>query len=359
MTTDLNRLSADFLFFMDLEQNCAKNTLKSYRLNLNEFCHWVLAREVEALSRQIIQEYVYYLRTVKRNSPNTIAHKLATLKSFFNYLYSINIDAPRLNTNYKKIKSKVEALSKDELWLLLQATKDKCEQVKEALINATGKTALLKKQLIACCRDILMLTLLAGTGLRISELCALNIGDLDLENSSFSVTGKGYRKRAVYFDLPAIRNALGNYLDVHGEADEKAPLFTALKDGRRLSIRGAQHIFKGYVQTVKFHKKATPHTMRHTFATLSIESGANIKAVSQLLGHSQVGTTLNMYTHLSTEYVRKVFQLCNPFTESALSLEEAVAARRNSLMFLKDTTNHWQRKTIDHKTCENEHNTAI
>lgn len=359
MTASLEKLSAEFLCFMDLEQNCAQNTLKSYRLNLNEFCGWLLEQEAEVLSNQVIQEYVYYLRSVKSNSPNTIAHKLATLKSFFNYLCAKNIEAPRLTTNYKKIKSKVEALSKDELMLLLKAATEKCEQVKEALINASGKTALLKKQLVACYRDILMLTLLAGTGLRIGELCALNIGDLDLEKGSFSVTGKGYRKRVVYFDLPMIRNALENYLNVYGEAGEKAPLFNALKDGRRLSIRGAQHIFKGYVKTVKFHKNVTPHTMRHTFATLSIESGANIKAVSQLLGHSQVGTTLNMYTHLSTEYVSKVFQLCNPFTENALSLEEAVAARRSSLMYLKDSTNHWQRKTIDHKAYETGHNTAI
>ncbi len=349
MSTDLNSLSADFIFFMDLEQNCAKNTLKSYRLNLTEFCCWHFDRKGEALSNQVIQEYVCYLRTVKRNSPNTIAQKLATLKSFFNYLCSINIDAPRLHANYKKVKSKVGALSKDELALLLKATKGKCEQVKKALVEATGKTALLKKQLVACYRDILIFTLLAGTGLRVSELCALNIGDLDLENGSFCVTGKGYVKRVVYFDLPTIRSALDNYLAVRTADDENAPLFTAVKDGRRLSVRGLQYIFKSYAQTAKLGKKATPHTLRHTFATLSLESGANIKAVSQLLGHSQVGTTLNMYTHLSTEYVRKVFQLCNPFTEGALTLEEAVAARRNSLMFLKDTTNQWQRKAIDQK----------
>lgn len=359
MIAELNLKSADFFFYLDLEQNAAANTLKSYRLNINEFCRWANNCDHTRLCSRMLQDYVCYLREVKMNSPNTIAQKLASLKSFFNYLQSVEVEAPKFNAAYKKIKTSIEVLSKAELGLLLKASKMKCEQVNAALIKATGKTVLLSKQLVACYRDILILTLLAGTGLRINELCALNVDDLDMENGSLTVTGKGQKKRLVYFDLPAIRIALDNYLSVRTTTDEKNPLFTSLKDGRRLSIRGAQYIFKGYVQSAKLTKKATPHTMRHTFASLSIEMGANIKAISQLLGHAQVGTTLNMYTHLSPEYVRKVFTLCNPFTEKALSLEETVNARRNSLMFLNDKTNYWQRKAIDMKFDDNRQNTAI
>ncbi len=337
----------DFLTYLNLEQNAAPNTLKSYRLNLNEFSKWNQERGTTVLSNLTIQDFVQYLREQKGNSSNTIAQKLASLKSFFNYLTSVKVVAPRLDGTYKKIKTEAIALSREELDSLLLAAKDKYHKTCNTLSNATGKTSLLQKQLAACSRDILMLLLLAGTGLRISELCSVNIGDLDMENGSFTVNGKGYKKRLVYFDLPEIRTALVNYLSLRFIlTQEKEPLFTNLKDGCRLSVRGAQYIFQAHVKSANLSKNTTPHTLRHTFATLSIEMGANIKAVSQLLGHAQVGTTLKMYTHLSPEYVRKVFQLCNPFTEKVFSLEEAVNARRSSLLFINDRTNHWQRRAI-------------
>lgn len=345
--TELTPYIDDFLAYLDLEQNASPATLKSYRLNLEQFQTWRETGGPGVLSNLTVQDFVRYLREQRDNTANTIAQKLASMKSFFNYLSSVEVSVPKLNASYKKIKTNPFALTQKELDLLLQTAADKCLQVTEELQKATGKTTLLQKQLAACYRDILMMMFLAGTGLRISELCALDVNGLDIANGSVTVIGKGQKERLIYFDLPDLKDALNDYLQVRSYlTEEDKPLFVSLKDGRRISVRGAQYIFKVYVKAAGLSERVTPHTLRHTFATLSIEMGANIKAIAQILGHSDVGITLKMYTHLSSEYVRKVFQLCNPFTKRALSLEEAVAARRNSLIFINDNTNQWQRKAV-------------
>lgn len=345
--TELALYIDDFLAYLDLEQNASPATIKSYRLNLDQFQTWRETGGPGVLSNLTVQDFVRYLREQRDNTANTIAQKLASMKSFFNYLSSVEVSVPKLNASYKKIKTNPFALTQKELDLLLQIAADKCLQVTEELQKATGKTTLLQKQLAACYRDILMMMFLAGTGLRISELCALDVNGLDIANGSVTVIGKGQKERLIYFDLPDLRDALNDYLQVRSYlTEEDKPLFVSLKDGRRISVRGAQYIFKAYVKAAGLSERVTPHTLRHTFATLSIEMGANIKAIAQILGHSDVGITLKMYTHLSSEYVRKVFQRCNPFTKRALSLEEAVAARRNSLIYLNDCTNQWQRKAV-------------
>ncbi len=325
----------DFTEYLNYEQNASQNTLKTYQLTLNQFINWLQSQKFKEVNHLIIQGFVKYLRKEKKNGANSIAQKLATLKSFFNYLSSLNIEVPQIRANYKRVKKTVLSLSSQELELILNKARLNCEQSYEALHRATGKTKLLKKQYAGSYRDLVGLLILAATGLRASELCGINMDDLDLKRGEIIVNGKGKKQRQVYIDLPEIKEPLEKYFKLRHKLSPRVnAVFLNLKNGERLSVRGLQYIVKKYAKIIGGNKKITPHIMRHTFASLSIEKGANIKAISQILGHSNVKTTLNMYTHLSEEHIRKVLQGCNPLTGEGLSLKEAVNARRESLIYM-------------------------
>ena len=110
------------------------------------------------------------------------------------------------------------------------------------------------------------------------------------------------------------------------ELKEEA-LFINSRDWKRISVRNIEKILKKYLRASGLSMEITPHSLRHTFATLMIENGGNIKVVSQLLGHSDINTTLNMYTHLSSEHVRRVFKLCHPMSKKKLPLKEVIENR--------------------------------
>lgn len=340
---------------LDLERNYSPWTIKSYRVNLNQFHNWADESGVDehfALTSPVIRDFVHYLRDELHVCDRSIQQKLATLKSYTGYLrqalpQSDTRNLAVISWHYKATKKLKQSLSEDELDTLLAAVDWRLTELQEQVKNATGEQRRLKKQLCNCVRDRLILILMAGTGLRVGEACSIDLPNIDRENQVIRVLGKGSREREVYYDIARMTAAMDDYLVIREAFSPKSnALFVNSRDGGRLTVRSVELMLKNYLNRADLSQSYTPHSLRHTFASLSIEQGANIKVVSQILGHSNVRTTLSLYTHLSEGNVRKVFRMCHPFTKAKLSDEQIVANRKNSLIYINDATGHWQRQLI-------------
>ena len=204
-------------------------------------------------------------------------------------------------------KRDVETLSADKIELGRQSERQVVfleENELERLLGAPDGDS------FKALRDRGILELLFSTGLRVSELCALNRDSLNLKSGEFSVRGKGDKVRLVFLSDTA-KEAIKNYLEKREDADEA--LFTrqtknpTKEDNLRLTTRSVERLVKHYAAKAGLSKKVTPHSLRHSFATDLLMNGADIRSVQALLGHSNI-TTTQIYTHITDKQLREVHQ---------------------------------------------------
>jgi site-specific recombinase XerD len=334
-----------YLRFLELERGYAANTLRTYRRILTDFLRVVSpnGRRIGRIGREEVGNYIPRLRGERGNSGKTIRLKLQAIKSFLGYAreHEKGFRSAPLGKNdfrYKVEHKEVESLSEQQIGRLLEAAEEQGRQAQSRLQSDAGKTTLRKKQLFACRRDLCLLTLLASTGLRIAEALGIRFSDIDFLDKSIQIVGKGKRLRTVFFDLERLESTLTEYLELRRSLSVAHEyLFVSIKEYRPLGSRGFQKLLKGYLAKAKLSISVTPHTLRHCFATVTIEKGGNIKAVSQILGHANCSITIDLYTHLSNEHLREVMQLCNPLASTEIPLEERLRMRRQHLAYLGRT----------------------
>lgn len=158
-------------------------------------------------------------------------------------------------------------------------------------------------------RDKAILETLYSCGLRIQELAGLDMGDCDLMSETVRVMGKGKRERIVPIGRFAA-NAIQTYIKLLDKRGRQDPLFVG-RDRKRISTRGLQRILKPYLKFAGLDPHLTPHKLRHSFATHLLNRGADLRSVQQMLGHKRLGTT-QIYTHVSTERMKKVYDEAHP-----------------------------------------------
>jgi site-specific recombinase XerD len=270
--------------------------------------------------------------------------KLQVLKAFLAFLAEhVGRAAPKLalggrDFSYKVEHKDVESLSEEQLAKLLQTVADACQRAQFATETTTGKTALRRKQLFGAQRDLALVALLIATGLRIAEALAIGFPDIDFVDRSILIHGKGKKLRKVFFDLEALSRDLVPYIEARRTLQlNHERLFVEIKTFAPLGTRGFQKRLKTYVQEAGLRHSVTPHTLRHSFATVAIEKGANIKAVSQILGHANCKITIDLYTHLCSEHLRAVMQRCNPLSTEVIPIEERIEMRKKHLPYLERT----------------------
>ena len=285
----------DFLKYIYLEKKYSGNTLRAYKKDLHDFYQFINKNSLSnwtKLKKKHIHEYLYYL-SVKKLSAKTVARKLASVKSLFNFLVKENVlenNITKSVTSPKLDKRLPVFLNKDQISLLLN------------LSDSSDYNEL---------RNNLILEIFYSTGIRISELVKIKIVDINLVDSSINILGKGNKKRIVIIGNYA-KKKLEDYLN-YDDVEKSDYLFQKLRKSKNnyLSERTVFNIVKKYTAKVTRNEKISPHSLRHTFATHLLNNGADLMSVKELLGHKDLSST-QIYTHVNISELRKSFKKAHP-----------------------------------------------
>ena len=290
----------DFKSYIIAEKNFSQHTAKAYCSDILSFIVWMGEDSCENVNFSKIREYIHFIQKFNYKK-TTVARKIASLRTFYKYLYrEQKVDSnPAINLNTpKRPKSLPKFLTPDEV---------------EQILNNT------KIETPAGYRNRTILELLWATGMRISELSGLNFGDLNLENNEIRVFGKGSKERIILVTDRA-KNYLERYIETARPLipkgfpvppqDENSPVFIN-NTGYRLQTRTIRNVINEIVEKINLPKHVTPHVFRHSFATHLIENGADLRIVQELLGHASISNT-QIYTHVSTQHLKEVYNQTHP-----------------------------------------------
>jgi len=287
-----------FIITLDKERNFSLHTIKAYKNDLNRFNSFLnqgISRIIlNKINRNDIRKFLSNEYDNNFTS-KTVARRLATIKSFFKYLVKIELieENIAIHINSPKVAKKLPSFINKSLI--------------DVLMNSPSLDTLIGV------RDRAVLELFYSTGMRLSELVNINIGDFHLNKKLLRVIGKGKKERMIPYGRAA-ESAIENYLKMRNISFKpvfaKTPLFVNSKE-KRISTRTIQRRMNNYIKLVADGKRVGPHLLRHTFATHLLDNGADITAVKDLLGHSSLSST-QIYTHVSIEKLKKDYTQAHP-----------------------------------------------
>jgi integrase/recombinase XerD len=302
---DLGPLIDRFLDHLAVERGVAPNTRNAYARDLRLYVDYLAGQGVmraRDVTEETVSEFIAALREQeyapgRRYSAATVARVLAAVRGFHRYLVREGIveSDPAEPVGAMRIpRALPKALSIEEV---------------DALLAAVPKDG------IGAMRDRAMLEVLYASGLRISELTALDVDDIDLDRASLRCIGKGSKERVVPIGRTAL-DALGAYLrqarpELAKRAKVREPALFVNQRGTRLTRQGCWKLLKRYAVRASLTRRISPHTLRHSFATHLIDGGAEVRVVQELLGHASVSTT-QVYTLTSQQRLREIYDTFHP-----------------------------------------------
>ena len=287
---------AQFLEHGQSVRNLSERTIRAYQSDLAQFhMHMSDASAVEITSDDLETYLVKLDGGPYRDT--SIRRKVAALKVFFRFLEEQGI-VPESPARKLKIRKPVEnrvptVLSQREVRALLAAPKEQVEELASARDHSAGS----RNRYFCAVRDNVILELLFSTGIRIGELVALNVTDVDLDRAQIQITGRATRGRAVALTSDGVVESLRQYLDLRGDRTLTTPALFVGRSGTRLTIYSIENIFKKHVRLAEIKRHVTPHSLRHTMATMLVSSGADIREVQEILGHASILST-QVYTRM-------------------------------------------------------------
>ena len=322
--SEMPPLVRDFASYKTAIQNCSVKTVSEYLLDLRLFFRFLLADRqgispesdeftkidirgvdlefIKSIATEDIYGFLMYSGSVRNNMWSAKARKLSAIKAFFRFLVvkrkllevnpAIDIEAP------KPKKSLPKVMTVDEAKALLDAVKN-------------------DKESKSVTRDYAIITLFLNCGMRVSELCGIDLADIDRELRSVRVVGKGNKERIIYLN-DACKYALGDYITERSESDNSkintTALFLSSRD-QRISVKTVQWMVYKYLGLAGLEQKHySVHKLRHTAATLMYQSGnVDVRVLKDILGHEQLNTT-QIYTHVSNESMEKAMA-ANPLAD--------------------------------------------
>ncbi len=278
-------------------KNLSSHSIKAYEGDIEEFLMFLEEQGVDLreVSFQDVRSYIAGL-TRKNLSRETVNRKISSLKGFFKFLRKKNY----IESNPMDL---IKGLKKDRYLPSFLF-----EEEVEKILN-------IEEEDFWSLRNRAIFEFLYSTGCRVSELTALNLGDIDLKEGRAKVIGKGNKERIVYLGREA-RDVLKRYLAkrryyIKSDIPDAANALFVNRQGRRLSSRGVRYVLSNYIRKLGILKHVSPHTFRHSFATHILDRGADIRVVQELLGHSSPSTT-QIYTHIGLEKLKSVYLMAHP-----------------------------------------------
>lgn len=277
-----------FLTYLEVEKNYSSHTSLNYRIDLEEFFKFLGDTPINKVAYPDMRRFLAGLKT-RNLKPRTLARKLSSLRSFFKFLQReqiVQTNPAKLMVTPKLDKPLPHFLSEEE-----------AVQIIEAPDNSK----------ISSLRDRAIFETLYSTGIRVSELVGLNTEDVDFIGNIIKVMGKGKKERMVPIGDKAL-NALKEYMQ---QRKIDAKFIFVNKNATRLSDRSVRNIINKYILKQAGSQHVTPHMFRHSFATHLLNHGADLRSVQELLGHVNLSTT-QIYTHLTTDRLKKVYDQAHP-----------------------------------------------
>jgi len=295
----MEKLIQNFRDYLGSERNYSKHTVKAYITDLGEFNRVIKEKKLALakdgsvdfgkLNETSVRAYISWLYT--RNSRTSISRKLASVRTFFEFL----VRKGMVKSNLAKLVPTPRGEKRLPTFLTV-------DEVVKLLSTEAGDEH--------SARDIALLELLYSSGLRVSELVGIDLNDIDLKNLTVKVMGKGGKERIVPVGSKAA-GALNKYLrerlDMNPTGDH---LFVNTRGGR-LNVRSVDRVIRKYATLAGIPKNVSPHVLRHTFATHLLGGGADLRAIQEMLGHKSLSTT-QRYTHTSIEKLMEIYDKTHP-----------------------------------------------
>lgn len=298
---------SEFLLYCKFQKNLSPKSLKAYSIDIAQFSDFLSNHDyihnVEDINKSILLEYLQVLSSKFRIK--TIKRKFACLKSIFNYLEFEN----KIQINpFRQIKFRL----KEPFQLPKSITLNEIQKILQTAYNLLNEVRFKNSyQYAAIIRDIAILEILFATGLRVSELCNVKRSDINFEEMYIKVNGKGSKERIIFIGNKEVKEAISKYYCIFEDKIKEAGYFFINRLNSRLSEQSVRFMINKYTHLSMLEKHITPHVFRHSFATLLLEEGVDIKCIQHFLGHSSI-TTTQIYTHVKKEMQKEILMNKHP-----------------------------------------------
>lgn len=271
-------------------------TETNYLIDIEKFSEYLTKKRIsyKKITYKEINDYIKYLKEIEKLNSSSINRHLSSLRSFYNYLLNqqtINNNPFKLITSQKVEQKLPNYMKYDEFNKMVET----CDSTPLGIRNRC------------------LLELLLATGARIGELINLKVSDINLSNMELKVLGKGNKERICYF-TNITKSSIEAYLSDSREIllkGKKSDYMFINHLGNKLTDRGVRDIIDKIIQKSALNAKITPHTFRHTFATMLLNEGCELKSVQELLGHANLSTT-TIYTHLTSDHIKDIYLHAHP-----------------------------------------------
>lgn len=300
-----------FLFHCRYEKNLSEKTLKAYMIDLKQFQVFLndetsRQRDVDSIDKHVMRDYIKHLYT--DYAEKSIKRKIATLKALFRYLENDDVIP---FSPFRKLQIRIKESRKLPKTIKLGEIKKLFKHLYTQKNNFASTESYTYKALL---RDIAVLELLFATGMRISELCTLKRENIDYKSGAIKIMGKGSKERIIQLCSNEVKNALIDYENMFEALMENQPFFFINRLGKRLSEQSVRFMIRKHVHQSAIDLHITPHMFRHSFATLLLEQGVDIRYIQDLLGHASISTT-QIYTQVCRKQQKKILQTKHPRRE--------------------------------------------
>lgn len=282
-----------YLEFCKVHKRLSPHSIRAYESDLQQYYKF---------GTSDVKSYITFLsKQIKKTS--TLKRKIASLKSFYKYLEEEKLitDNPfhRLRLSYREEKSLPKIISRIDLKKVYHYA---CHQMQTAKTQYSEMKAM---------RNLLLISLLLSTGIRVSELCQLQLENIDLANRNILILGKGRKERQLYIGNTETFSLLQSFIATY--CTNSTYLFTGMGNSNHLTEQSVRLMLKNISQTLNLQKYITPHMFRHSFATMLLDDGVDIRQIQHLLGHSTISVT-QIYTQVSNSKQIEILSKHNPLS---------------------------------------------